>query len=74
MLTEKEKKEWLEMAESGDFREDMRHIEKNRHNPFLKSDGQIDVDKYIRFLTEFNAFANHAMKPFHRIIDKDMKL
>lgn len=73
MLTEKEKREWLELAQSAELRDDMRRIEKNRHNPFLK-DGKIDLDKYIQFLTEFNAFISHARRPFHRIIDKDMRL
>lgn len=73
MLTEKEKHEWRELAQSAGLRDDMRRIEKNRHNPFVEQ-GKIDLDKYIHFLTEFNAFANHAMKPFHRIIDKDMRL
>ncbi len=73
MLNEKEKQEWREWAQSDTLREDMRRLEKNRHNPFIVN-GRVDLDKYIRFLTEFNAFANHARKPFHRIIDKDMRL
>lgn len=73
MLTEKEKQEWREWAQSDTLREDMRYMEKNRHNPFIVN-GRVDLDKYIRFLTEFNAFANHAQRPFHRIIDKDMRL
>ncbi|MBI5554915.1 MAG: hypothetical protein HY920_03550 [Elusimicrobia bacterium] len=73
MLTEKEKQEWREWAQSDTLREDMRRLEENRHNPFMVN-GRVDLDKYIRFLTEFNAFANHARKPFHRIIEKDMKL
>ena len=70
---EKEKQEWRELAQSDTLREDMRRLEKNRHNPFIVN-GRVDLDKYIRFLTEFNAFANHARRPFHRIIDKDMRL
>ncbi len=73
MLNEKEMREWREWAQSDALREDMRRVEKNRHNPFMVN-GCVDLDKYIRFLTEFNAFANHARKPFHRIIDKDMRL
>lgn len=74
MLSDKEKREWLELACSENLREDMRRLQKNRYNPFLKSNGKVDLDKYIHFLTEFNAFANHARKPFHKIIDKDMRL
>ncbi|MDD5132618.1 MAG: hypothetical protein PHH44_08170 [bacterium] len=73
MLTEKEKQEWRELAQSDGLRNDMRRIEKNRHNPFM-AQGKIDLDKYIHFLTEFNAFANHVQKPFRRMIDRDMRL
>ncbi len=73
MLTEKEKQEWRELAQSAGLRDDMRRIEQNRHNPFMDQ-GKVDLDKYIHFLTEFNAFANHVQKPFRRIIDSNMKL
>lgn len=73
MLTKKEKQEWRELAQSDKLREDMRYLEKNRHNPFIDH-GKVDVDRYIHFLTEFNAFVNHAGKAFHRITDRDMRL
>jgi hypothetical protein len=33
-----------------------------------------DIDRYLRFLSEINAFANHARKPFRRILDGEMKI
>jgi len=33
-----------------------------------------DLDVYIEFVTIFNEFINHSMRPFRRIIDRDMRL
>lgn len=73
MLSDAEKKELKELAKSSKFREDLRKISKNRHNPFMVN-GDVDVDRLIIFLTEYNYFINHNPKPFRRIIDKIMKL
>jgi len=73
-FNKEEKDELLRMAQSQKLRDDMRNIRKNRFNPFLKSNGEIDADKYIAFLSEYNRFINHAPKPFHKISDKDMRL
>ncbi|RME66675.1 MAG: hypothetical protein D6778_04365 [Nitrospirae bacterium] len=53
--------------------EDIEHLRRNRHNPFLK-EGKVDIEAYLQFVTEFNEFINHAPKPFRRIIDRDMRL
>ena len=73
MLNAEAKKELKELARSTQLREDMRRLEKSRHNPFLV-DGKVDADRYIEFLKEYNAFINNAPKPFQRIIDRDMRL
>lgn len=73
MLSKKEKQEWLAISESQAFREDMRHLKTNRHNPFLKH-GKVDIDKLITFLTHTNAFFNHQPKPFKPMIENVMKL
>jgi len=73
MLNEVEKKELSELANSIRFREDLRKISKNRYNPFVVN-GDIDADRLITFLTEYNYFINHNPKPFRRIIDRIMKL
>jgi len=73
MVSEKKKQEWTAIVESGSFRDDMRRLAENRHDPFLK-DGKIDVDKYIDFLTAYNEFINHTPKPFKPMADSIMKL
>lgn len=72
-LTEKEKKELLEMADSSKLREDFERIRKNRYNPLIIN-GKVDLDRVIDFLTQFNEFINHRPKPFRKIIDKDIRL
>lgn len=73
MLNYREKKELKEAAKSRRLRDDMQKLSEERHNPFLVN-GNVDLDKYITFLTEYNHFINHAPKPFHKIVDKIMRL
>ena len=63
MINKKEKKEWLTVSTSQAFKEDMRYLKENRHNPFIK-DGEIDIDTLMEFLTITNEFYNHPQKPF----------
>ena len=73
MLSKEEKKELKELSKSQKLRKDMRLLLKTRHNPFI-TDGKVDIDKFLIFLTEYNRFINHASKAFHKIIDRDMRL
>jgi hypothetical protein len=73
MLSEKEKKELSELAQSSYLREDMRRVRRNICGPFI-TNGKLDLDKLVIFLTEYNYFINNAPKAFHRIIDRDMRL
>lgn len=73
MLTNEEKKELKESAGSRELREDMKILLRRRRNPFIIN-GKFDLDRYITFLTEFNLFISHNPRPFHKIIDKDMRL
>lgn len=73
MLNEKEKKELKESAKSSKLKEDMCRLSKTRYNPFAVK-GNIDIDKLLVFLTEYNHFISHAPRLFHKIIDKDMRL
>lgn len=66
-------KELLELAGSEALRRDMVTIASRRHNPFIK-DGEVDVDAYIEFVTQFNEFINHEPKPFKPMIVREMKL
>lgn len=73
MLSRKEKEELVELAHSVSFREDMRKVAQGRHDPFFVN-GKLDIDKFLIFLTEFNQFINHEMRPFKPIIDEEMRL
>lgn len=73
MLNEEEKRELKELARSHKLQEDMRVLSKTRYNPFIVN-GNVDMDRFLLFLTEYNHFINHAPKSFRRIIDKDMRL
>lgn len=68
-LTDKEKKELKETAESDMLRKDFKKMSCNRYAFFYENNGDVNLDKYITFLTEFNYFVNHQPKPFRKIID-----
>lgn len=72
-LSNQEKAELLRLASSTSLREDMQYISNHRHNPIM-IDEKIDLDRLIEFLTQFNEFMNHKLKPFKPIIDRDMRL
>ena len=73
MLNNEEKQELKRLADSSKFRNDMEHLSEKPHNPFVLNDA-VDIDKFMIFLTEFNQFINHNLRPFHKIIDTDMRL
>ncbi len=73
MLTDEEKRELLDIARSTKVREDFRRLSEHRHNPFIV-DGDVDMDRLLTFLTEYNIFINHTPKAFRRIVDRDMRL
>jgi len=72
-LTQKEKEELIALAHSASLKQDMHYLAAHRHNPLIV-DGNVDPDRYITFVTEYNALINHQPKPFKRIIDKIMIL
>ncbi len=72
-LSKKEKEELVALAQSASLKKDMRYLAAHRHNPLIV-DGKVDPDRYVIFVSEYNAFINHQPKPFKRIIDKIMKL
>ncbi len=72
-LSEEEKKELREFAQSSTFKADLRKISENRYNPFIFKDN-IDIDRFIIFLSEYNCFINHTLKPFRKIKDKKNRL
>lgn len=73
VLTEEEREELRQLSRSAPLREDMIRLRANRHNPFIVK-GEVDIDRWITFLTEYNEFINHVSKPFSPIVEKVMKL
>lgn len=73
VISEQERKELLQLAESASLRRDMDYLSSHRHNPVIVN-GAFDMDRLIEFLTQFNEFINHQPKPFCPMIEKDMKL
>ena len=72
-ISKKEKEELQQVAASALLRKDMQHLSANRFNPLI--DGhEINMDRLLVFLTEYNEFINHSPKPFKPIIDRIMKL
>jgi len=63
-----ERKELLSASLCEDLGRDMRVLRgRSKQHP-------LDIDRYLHFLSDINAFANHARKPFRRIIDNEMKI
>ncbi|MFQ3574772.1 MAG: hypothetical protein SNJ53_09105 [Thermodesulfovibrionales bacterium] len=73
MFSEEERKEILRVTNSSSLKKDIEYLSSHRHNPVI-IEGRIDLDRLIEFLTQFNEFINHEMKPFKPIIEKEMKL
>ena len=71
--SEEEKEELRASAQSAKLREDLMCVAQNRVNPLLIN-GQVDMDRLLTFLDEFNAFCGHRRKPFCPMVDKDMRL
>lgn len=72
-MSEREKQELKELANSAQLRLDSRRLRENRNNPFMEGN-KINLDNFLVFLDEFNSFMNHCPKPFRKIIDRDMRL
>ena len=72
-LNKEEKEELLELSHSDRLKEDFQNIRNNR-NQILKGKDDFDLDTFIKFLTQTNAFANHKKKPFKRIEGNKFKL
>lgn len=62
-----------ELTRSTAFKKDMDAVTSLRHNPFVRA-GVVDVDAYIDFVSEFNAFINHEQRRFEPMKDPDMRL
>lgn len=72
-ISQEAAKEFLELSKSESLKKDMDVLRYQRYNPFIK-EGEVDINAYIEFVTQFNEFINHQPKQFKPIIDKDMRL
>ena len=73
-LSEEERAELLELSRSQSLRDDMERVAATRHNPFIDSNGEVDADRVVEFLTQYNEFLGHTRKPRQPFIEKNMKL
>ena len=72
-ISEADRAELLALSRSGAMRDDAAKLAANRHNPLLV-DGEVSADRVVDFLTQYNEFLNHPMKPFRPPIETNMKL
>ncbi|HBA88752.1 MAG TPA: hypothetical protein DCZ75_12455 [Geobacter sp.] len=73
LLSEAEREELVALSKSESLRRDMAHVAATRHNPFMVN-GEVDGERYIEFLTQYNEFLNHPFKPARPFIERNMKL
>ncbi len=72
-FSDHEKAELRAAAASESLRADCERLRATRHNPFMV-DGKVDCDRVIDFLTEYNEFLNHPLKPRRVFVETNMKL
>jgi hypothetical protein len=72
-LTESERAELVALSRSASLRSDCKRVADTRHNPFIV-DGEIRADRVVDFLTQYNEFLNHPIKPRTAFIEDNMKL
>jgi hypothetical protein len=73
MLSNEEKEEFLKAAGSESLREDLRRLKKDKYSR-LFINGTVDLDRLVIFLSDYNAFINHARRPLRKIESKLNKL
>ena len=72
-ISKVDREEMLALSRSQAMRDDAREVAERRHNPLLR-DGVVSAQRVVEFLTQYNEFLNHPMKPFERPIEDNMKL
>jgi len=73
VLNDREGKELIFLARSSSLKTEIARMSVKDHNPIMVN-GRVDADKWIMFLNGYNEFINHTMRPFHKMIDRVMKL
>jgi len=72
-LSDEEKAELRALAASESMRRDSDILRETRFDPFM-ANGEVDCDRVVEFLTEYNEFLSHPVKNRRPFIEKDMKL
>lgn len=72
-LSQEAEKEIRELSQSAKLRSDMAAVSAGRINPFI-ADGRVNLALYIEFLTQFNEYMGHPVKPFRPMAEREMKL
>ncbi len=72
-LTELEAREIRASGSSQACRDDHARMSAHIHDPFIVN-GEVDCDRVIEFLTEYNEFLKHPIKPAGHFVERDMKL
>jgi len=72
-ISKADREELLALSRSESMRDDAWKVAENRHDP-LVIDGEVSADRVVEFLTQYNEFLNHPIKPFRPPIEDNMKL
>lgn len=73
MISKSAQEEICDQSRSTTLRSGLDAVTGSPYNSF-QSAGNIDVDAYYLFVSEFNEFINHELKLFACIQDSDMRL
>jgi hypothetical protein len=60
------------LGDSGALREDLAAVRAARARPPL--DPARAAERFVELVTQYNAFVNHAPRPFRPVADADMRL
>ena len=73
LINTTDRAELLALSHSESMRKDEAKVAANRHNPFLVG-GEVSTDRVLEFLTQYNEFLGHPIKPLRPFIELNMKL
>lgn len=72
-ISQEDRDELLALAGSRRMREDTARVSASRLNPFLIG-SEVSAELVMEFLTQYNEFLNHQVKPLRPFIERNMKL
>jgi len=72
-ISQEDRDELLALAGSRKMREETARVSASRMNPFQVG-SEVSGDQVLEFLTRYNEFLNHPIKPLRPFIERTMKL